>query len=92
MEKKVITYKSFLKKVAAATDCNDHNGARILIAIRFGFTKQLQELQDIREKSDKIGFMPYELITERTDITARMMERIEKNNGIEIMQEVYSNL
>jgi len=85
-------YKKFLKRLAALTDENSHNEARILIAKQFGFTLQLGQLQSIKSMHEMIGHMPQDLINKRTDITARMMERIEKTNGIEMMREVYSKL
>ena len=93
MEKKPITYKSFLKKVAAATDCNDHTEARIIIAKYFEFGSQLEELQSIESIQNRLGFMPQELINERTAVTKKMMNLIvAKCQSEEIMKQVYSNL
>lgn len=92
-EKEKYLYEKFLKKVAASTNNNFHDEARILIAKHFGFDSQLVELQRIQAVHERIGFITYEQIIERTAITKQMMNLIvAKFHSEEIMKEVYSKL
>lgn len=66
------TANKIKRKVAAATDRNDHTGALILIAEAFGFAGSLNELKEIKRRHMELGHMPGGLIHDRTTIDRHM--------------------
>jgi len=59
---------NLVKKIAEATDINDHNQAVMYLAQALEDTDSIAELKAIIATHNSLGHMPFELIQYRSDI------------------------
>lgn len=82
-----------LKHIAMLTDSNNHNGARWYIADLYPYLSLYKRRFELIDKLSEIeGCMPKLLVDYRENVTLQMFHEIEKHEGFEIKNKIYSNL
>lgn len=82
-----------LKHIALLTDSNNHGGARWYVADLFPYLSMYKRKFELIDKLHEIeGSMPALLKAYRDNVTGQMFHEIEKHEGFEIKNKIYSNL
>ncbi len=82
-----------LQHIANLTDSNNHGGARWYVADLFPYLSVYKRKFELIDKLHEIeGSMPKLLLDYRENVTLQMFHEIEKHEGFEIKNKIYSNL
>lgn len=73
-------HKKLIQKIARKFDKNEdvnfHSENAVLLAINFGTEQDVLDAKRIQKEHLKIGYMPYELMSERTLIVNRLYPQL----------------
>lgn len=82
-----------LKHIKELTAGNNHTGARYYVADLFPYLSLFKRRFELIDKLAEIeGYMPKLLLDYRENITKQMFHEIEKNEGFEVKNKIYSYL
>ena len=76
-------------EIAAMTDNNDHCGAVVKLAQLVDVKELIEEAEGIQEQNERIGHMPYELITQRLKLKQNLLNKLHFQYGLYI--QLYIN-
>lgn len=85
--------KDKLEYIASLTGSNNHGGARWYVADLFPYLAVYKRKFELIDKLHELeGSIPKLLSDYRENVTLQMFHEIEKNEGFEIKNKIYSNL
>lgn len=90
MKKKSI--KEMCRIWADMTECNNHGGALLSVAEYFGLGALADRFRDINARHEKIGYMRFDLFTERLGVEKDLFSEIRKLYGESVYNSVYNSL
>ena len=76
--------------ISAYTDINYHTKSVLTLAKFLKDDKAIKELKQIEKEHNRIGHLPYELMTKRREIFYRLMDDLRIKHGQEVHDKLNS--